>query len=235
MISRRRILPALVATAAGAGVAAIAAGMPAPDDHIRSLVAELERAGAASSEAARRVTVAEGAAPARYPAPVPEWRAWARENHPGGPLSENCHGPQFQAVRAELASFPKDGRGQVIAPDGWARRLVEADAADVAAYYAPVRPAYDALVAERAAAVAVIDAEHDVPALDKAYEAAAALFEDVALRLVGARPATLTGYARKLDALWRLSDLDEEDREELAAEARDLIATDRLQAAGGAL
>lgn len=168
-------------------------------------------------------------AKARYPAALPAFMPWAEARHPQGPFEPfgECASLTRQAMadlERHLAGMVGDADSRLNHPETLRRQLAIFDAgdADKRNYYAPLRPAYDALQAERQAVIAAIDVEEGIAALraadDVAYERRAAAHE----ALMGWRPVSWLDHAAKASAIlrhpWNPDQIDESEADQIAAD-----------------
>lgn len=232
MIGRRRILAGIAATAAGAGIAEAPAAAR-PDPALGRLIADYLDATHAREATLAAFKAAWDRARARYPAALPEFGAWAKANHPEGKL--DLFGPRAtRTVEADrrlhehmIARRQAAGSGPIETIDdpeiGRLQAAITAAALlDLHDHYAPLRPTYDRLQAERNAAIEAIDVEEGIAALraadDVAYERRAAAHE----ALMGWCPVSWLDHAAKASAIlrhpWNPEQIDESEADQIAAD-----------------
>lgn len=205
MTARREFLAGLAGVTVAAGAVVAAGASPDPDAALFALVDDLQRATAEVERAAHRWYDAQERASARIP-PLPDWRAWAEANHPRGPFLNHGGSVGHGVLVDLLRRLPAMAGGNIdISKVDWEGRDGEAIAdAMVKAereYYAELRPAYDAMVAEHRATVAKIDEAEGVTTADEAVAEAERCQGEALAALQACRPKTPSGFVQKVAAL----------------------------------
>lgn len=231
--ARREFLAGLVGVTAAAGVTVAAAASSDPDADILAAARAVLDLRAEQNRAVRAWDAAEARASAAYPPELPAWPTWADANHPRGPFMKP--GVKDSAGRAALVALfralPSRQDGQIdarqvdwLGQDGEmiADGMVKAERE----YYAEIRPRYDAMAAERDAAVAAIDRREGLPELDRAIVDVERRHDEALAALLVMQPATASGFVRKLAALAFYADPDK-IAEAIAADSEALIAEGR--------
>ena len=208
--ARREFLAGLVGVTAAAGVTVAAAASADPDAELLALVDDLRRATAEVDRTADEWFDATTRARAAYPPELPRFTDWAEANHPRGPFLKP--GAKDSAGRAVLVGLLRGLPSQNV---DWAGRdgemIAEAMIEAEAEYREEVRPAYDALLVERAVIIGKINVRERIAALLAENEAAEAWQKRAVAAVLSCRPSTARGFvAKSLALLGRTGDPEED-------------------------
>ncbi len=240
MTGRREFLAGLagVSVAVGAVVAAVAS--PDPDATLHDAIDAYRAAWAAREAAGETVRAAEtkGFCACEIPHPGP-WEEWREAHHPEGRFwtraqDEPTHLKVSRVLDLENGNWPRKADGSL---DLMHPAVVTAATvllrSDEQAYYAPLKPIYDAQVAEYFERRAEAEEAAGLPELEDAADRACWRMDAARAALLAIRPQTAAGFVAKVSTLLTLAD---EPSEAIAEdEVKALIADTAGLMEGGAL
>ncbi len=206
MTSRRQVLAGLAAVAAGAGIttaAAVEADRPA-ETAMQSAITAFRAAWGEHVATSRAAIKAEGRVMKRRGKAPPKWEDWLVKHHPTGPYLGNgdpAASPARSDLFALLSDLPLNDRGGIVWKGAYAEALAAGMVSAEAAYYAPIRPIYDAIVDQFNAGWERVADEENLADMEGEADAAFDRMGEALAVLLEVRPRTAAEFVAKVQAV----------------------------------